>query len=717
MVKRLILLIALALPVAASEALVDLAKVWSAAKYQHPWTLQRELDLDGMLVRAIPNVRAAKNDAEAAKAIGGMLAELGDPGTRVVETKKPSGAKPAVFRKEGDTLIVNLGPYSDAGGRDEIYMHGEALSKEIAAAKAVVFDVRVKGIDETSWIIQYLSGLVGESVPPLPMHGVFHSGYAPQQGTTSGGYYSAIQTTLAGALAVRAQAGAPANKRLVFVSSGDTLPLVAAALWFNGKAAIVSEKPLNESASGSFDSVELSDTHRALIRTGALATTGLAADAVVPRGSNDATMQKAIELANATTPLPTRPAAAAGAFTPHRVIEKPYPDMHYPDQPHRLLALFRLWSVIDTFYPYKHLIGDWDAVLREFIPRFESAKDEVEYAAAVLEAVARVEDGHSGASGHRAVNEIIGHWTMPVSIRYVGGQYVVAEKRGNFVEGTPLAIGDVIVSIDGEPIEERVKRFWKYRTASTEAARRNGVVAAAARGPKESIAKLGIRNDDGTTRIVDVPRVPMYVPPPEPKDLPYKVLEGNIGYVDLMRLTTSQVDAMFDALMQTKAIVFDLRGYPRGTAWPISPRINTKKAKYGASFRRVQLPNYGTGGFYFLQELPTSDKPVYQGKTVMLIDDRTISQAEHTGLFFEAANGTKFIGSNTAGANGDVTNFPLPGGFTVGFTGHDVRHADDRQLQRIGLVPDVRVEPTVKGIREGKDEVLARAIAYINTGQ
>ena len=27
-----------------------------------------------------------------------------------------------------------------------------------------------------------------------------------------------------------------------------------------------------------------------------------------------------------------------------------------------------------------------------------------------------------------------------------------------------------------------------------------------------------------------------------------------------------------------------------------------------------------------------------------------MSQAEHTGLFFEAANGTKFIGSQTAGA-------------------------------------------------------------------
>ena len=33
---------------------------------------------------------------------------------------------------------------------------------------------------------------------------------------------------------------------------------------------------------------------------------------------------------------------------------------------------------------------------------------------------------------------------------------------------------------------------------------------------------------------------------------------------------------------------------------------------------------------------------------MMIIDDRAISQSEHSGLFYEAANGTKFIGAATA---------------------------------------------------------------------
>jgi C-terminal processing protease CtpA/Prc len=97
----------------------------------------------------------------------------------------------------------------------------------------------------------------------------------------------------------------------------------------------------------------------------------------------------------------------------------------------------------------------------------------------------------------------------------------------------------------------------------------------------------------------------------------------------------------------------------------------------------------------------------------MLVDERTVSQAEHTGLFLEAANGTTFIGSPTMGANGDVTVFALPGGLTMSFSGHDVRHADGRQLQRVGLEPQVVVTPTIAGIRAGRDEVLEAGARYV----
>lgn len=60
-----------------------------------------------------------------------------------------------------------------------------------------------------------------------------------------------------------------------------------------------------------------------------------------------------------------------------------------------------------------------------------------------------------------------------------------------------------------------------------------------------------------------------------------------------------------------------------------------------------------------------------------------------------------------------MTSLSVPGGIYVRFSGQGVWHADGRQLQRLGLQPIVDVRPTLAGIRAGKDEVLDRAIEYL----
>jgi len=196
-----------------------------------------------------------------------------------------------------------------------------------------------------------------------------------------------------------------------------------------------------------------------------------------------------------------------------------------------------------------------------------------------------------------------------------------------------------------------------------------------------------------------------------------RILPGNLGYVDLTRLTVQQVNGMFERLKATRAIIFDGRGYPNGTAWSIARVLNASGAAVAAQFREPAVSaadDPSATVTLFNQRLPVTDGFRYTAPTVMLVDERTVSQTEHTGLFFEAANGTRFIGSQTAGANGDVTFLTVPGALAVRFSGHDVRHADGRQLQRVGLIPDVEVAPTLQGIREGRDEVLERAVRWLD---
>jgi hypothetical protein len=46
----------------------------------------------------------------------------------------------------------------------------------------------------------------------------------------------------------------------------------------------------------------------------------------------------------------------------------------------------------------------------------------------------------------------------------------------------------------------------------------------------------------------------------------------------------------------------------------------------------------------------------------------------------------------------------------------DSRWPDGKQLQRVGITPDIEAHPTVAGIRAGRDEILERAVTYLETG-
>lgn len=701
------------------DRLGTLARVWAAVKYLHPYLMQKEIDWDGAVVRAIPRVRAAATDDDFASAVGSMLSELGDPATRVIKDEPASKPAPEVslYRRVGDTLVINAGPYAAAKSGMALLSERATLMKETAKARQVLLDIRhhstsQEEVEVVRFALSQLSGLTGEVVAAPASVYVHHSGYRPQKGGTSGGYYSGLLTVPGQTFSPLPGAAAPS--RVVFVTNSETvLPAIALALRDAGKALIVSDAPLDDRAVVNTKAVDLVGGWRAVIRLEQMST-DVRADVI----ASDP-MAEALAILEGKKPAPSVPPAGSS-----RIVAEPrwrpdadYRDMVYPDLGHRLLAAFRIWSVIQYFYPYKALIGDWDVALTEAIPQFIAARNADEYALAVAEMVARVEDGHSGAFGHPSLATIFGTWQTPIEVREVEKEFVVTGLHARLPADVDVRLGDVVLSVDGESFGARMERLWKYRTASTETARRNRVAETALSGPKGSTATLGVRGANQRERLVRVPRMPGRIEPRHTGE-PYRVIEGNIGYVDLTRLTVPQVDAMFDALKSTGAIIFDMRGYPNGTAWSIAPRINTKGARTGAVFRRVQVSGASSfeesaSGFYFEQPLPTSDKPKYMGRTVMLIDDRAISQSEHTCLFFEAASDITFIGTPTAGANGDVTSFFVPGGFRVSFSGHDVRHADGRQLQRVGIQPHVRVAPTIQGIRSGRDEVLERAIAHL----
>jgi C-terminal processing protease CtpA/Prc len=157
-----------------------------------------------------------------------------------------------------------------------------------------------------------------------------------------------------------------------------------------------------------------------------------------------------------------------------------------------------------------------------------------------------------------------------------------------------------------------------------------------------------------------------------------------------------------------------MRNYPNGTMYEISKFLNAKEKEFAVYTK----PDLSYPGRYKWSEPHTSGSDNtnnYKGKVVVLLNEDSISQSEWTAMSFKTAGNTTIIGSQTGGADGNVTVFDLIKGFHTMFSGIGVYYPDKTETQRIGIIPNIEVKPTIKGIQEGKDEVLDRAIQFIET--
>ena len=107
------------------------------------------------------------------------------------------------------------------------------------------------------------------------------------------------------------------------------------------------------------------------------------------------------------------------------------------------------------------------------------------------------------------------------------------------------------------------------------------------------------------------------------------------------------------------------------------------------------------------------DSFFYENPVVILIYERVQSHMETTVMSLRYGPNVTVMGSNSIGANGNVTFLPLPGEIGMFFTGLGAYTSEGGQTQRIGLSPDIHVYRTVAGIRDGRDELMDAAIAFL----
>ena len=393
--------------------------------------------------------------------------------------------------------------------------------------------------------------------------------------------------------------------------------------------------------------------------------------------------------------------------------EEPYADLEPPDLAHRILALFRFWNIVEYWSPYRDLVEPgWDEVLAEFLPRMAAADSLPTYARELMALVARVEDSHANVWNALQLRPPVGPCTLPVKLRWIEDEPTVVGWLGAAVEPS-LRIGDVVRSIAGRNVSDIVQEWSPYVGASNQASRRRNIAWTMFQGScgdvPISVLRDGIPLEILATR-VELPNdafATLYGND-RPGDA-FQMLPGDVAYLKASAWTIDAIPTYLDRAATAQGLIIDLRGYPAEFAlFPLGSHFVERPTEFGL-YTRPDFSNPGT----FLWSAPRQlmpEPPAYRGRIAILVDETTQSQAEGTATAFRSTPNAIIVGSQTSGANGNMSWITLPGGYTAPISGLGIFTADRSPTQRIGIVPDVRVEATLAGVLAGRDEVLDAAV-------
>lgn len=405
-----------------------------------------------------------------------------------------------------------------------------------------------------------------------------------------------------------------------------------------------------------------------------------------------------------TLPRPTASAPAS-----------PKPEGFVPsaaDRTTRLAAVALAWNVFQHFYPYFDVVADdWPGALERALREAAEDEDAAAFLRTLRTLVATLDDGHGGVAGPG----MSGAAVLPFTWAWIEDRLVVTAVDAE--RAPEIAVGDVVKSIDGQPVAAAIADIESFTSAATSSRRRQVAVDELLRGDEGEV-RLEVVSEAGATprQVALTRRRPQQgeATPRESHPQPAAELVPGVRYLDLDGLDEKTWQAVLPELAAAKGVVLDLRGYP-GPATLSTLGHLTAKPLDSAQWHvaRVRRPDRTDFDFERSGWSVEPKSPRLPPHVAFITDSRAISAAEtYLGIVAHYGLG-EIVGATTAATNGNINTFTLPGGYSVVWTGMKVLKHDGSQHHAIGIRPTVLVARTIARVRAGRDELLERAVKLV----
>lgn len=407
-----------------------------------------------------------------------------------------------------------------------------------------------------------------------------------------------------------------------------------------------------------------------------------------------------------------------GAGNPKIINEIDYGNYAYKPSI-QYLAITRYWNIINYFCPNRDIIpNDWNQVYYSHLENFISASVYEDYYFAVRKLTAEIRDAHGFI---RTENNPMNNYKFApfYCLGFSDGYYINVVFQDS-LESINLKRMDKIISIDGLPVDKRLKEIGEYLSTSNDyylsksthylrLSNQDSINVTIEREgklinktyPTIDRKTLGYRFKKNQSKILQ-----------DPYSFVTDTISGNeYLYIHMGRLKRSDIKRKFKRkLLAVDYVIIDSRNYPNWTLLELSKLLMQDRSKF-AKFIKM---DFDYPGSYKWTESQTigNEKKGYEGNIYVLVDYNTMSQAEYTVMAFQQHPNTIVIGGQTAGADGNISEIPLPFGIKSVFSGLGVFYPDGTPTQQAGIKRDVEIIQSSSYL-EGQDLILDKALELI----
>jgi hypothetical protein len=371
----------------------------------------------------------------------------------------------------------------------------------------------------------------------------------------------------------------------------------------------------------------------------------------------------------------------------------------------RIAILASAWIVLSTFYPgFQDQHIDWPSELAGALTSGAAARSTRDTYLALSRLTAKLHDVHA----HPNHPDFPIDGLLPVVMRRFGDKLVVIGGYGDYTKLAP--VGAEVLAIDHVPAMQAYEEQRERVSSSSAGWEAWAVPMWLTIGRLGSFSTMRVRTRDAKQTDLVLPHLSRDLYGSlvrEPRPAFGAVLAPGVHYVDLEDLPAERWQAALPSLVHARAIVLDMRGYPSNFVFTMLGHFIDQAVRSPTWQIPMLEPSTYRTSYWLINPM----QPRLHAKVVVLVDGRAASAAETLLQIIHDNHLATLVGEPSAGTNGNPNVVPLPGEFSLRFTGLRVLLADGGALQGRGIVPDIAVHQTLDDVLAGRDAILEAGIA------